>query len=370
MSSGVPPHLPFTPQLLPYEVPEDTTVFELEEGERVRGKDSKVAFALQGKVQSVPYPFTFNSGGFSLTSLFRSSTPTTYTGIGIHRSAVGLYEHVLAASKFMENFNKMIETAARFSKRMAIEDAKKALRKMTAEVLKLLIELKRLTSDEDINRLVGEFPLTAHKEFIRFVLFGIWEELWCVALQTAASDETAFGTPALVGAAAAVHYYRKAEAAGAPKLECCKTARARLSTVALGWITRRIPEAKRLKNTGDFEIPWTKSGAASFPGFKYTALALLRLEPHLIKKPVPPSPRYAEAYKEARICVTNVFGCVGAPVSFALEPADLLVAEAETWVQTGHTDKLGAVPHPASSAQEIWEAGEAPARVAHLLAPG
>ena len=376
MASVAPPHPVLSPPLLPFEVPEDTTRFQdLDETEAAfdRNDATKVVFALKGKVSSDPYPFTFASGTFSLGSFFRSYHPTAYTGIGIHRDQPAVYEHVLAASRLVRSINETMIRAGSLSSRASAEDVKRLLRTLTTAVLDHLVDLKRLTVglDPAVADAIGTFPLTVNNEGLRWALMGAWEELWAVAYQTSGDDKVAYSSAGLLSAAAAVLYYRRARDSGKLRIDCLKTAEARLRTVLVGWITSRTPEAQRQRRTGAHEIPWQRDAAhTGMPGFKYTALCLVALEPFVSGKQRPPSPRYAAAYRTAAMYVSNAYGIVGPPKSMTIDPIAQILVVAETWIETGTAGVLGTVPHPASSAAEIWSSQMVPERVAHLLSPG
>jgi len=371
-----PPHPPLSPSPLPFETPVDTTRFvELDEteAELVRSDDVKVNLALRGKVGPDPYPFTFSSGTFSLGSFFRSYRPCRYIGIGIHRDHPAVYEHVLAASRLVAAVNDTMALAATLTPRTATEACKTKLRTLTTRTLQHMLELRRLTdrADPALAAAVGEFPLTIKSNYFKFLLFGLWNELWATAFQTAGADEVVYGHSALMTAAAAVHYYTRARESEGDRLDCAATAEARLRTVAIGWITHRAAEAQRLRQTGTLEIPWTREPAnAALTGFKYTALCLASLAPFLGKKPpTPPSPRYEPAFRAATLHTTNAYGMTGKPASVVVEAVANLKAMAAAWEETGVAGRLGAVAHPGCTAAEIWAAPEVPARIAHLAAP-
>jgi hypothetical protein len=376
MASVAPPHAVLSPPLLPFEVPEDTTRFaDLDESEAEldRNDATKVVFALKGKVPPDPYPFTFSSGTFSLGSFFRSYNPTAYTGIGIHRDHPAVYEHVLAANRLVRSINETMIKAASLSSRASAEDVKRLLRTLTTAVLDNLVDLRRLTAgvDPQVGDVIGDFPLTIRNEGLKWALMGAWEEVWAVAYQTSGDDKVAYSNAALLSAAAAVVYYRRAQGSGRLRVDCLKTAEARLRAVLIGWITSRTPEAQRQRRTGADEIPWQRDSAhLSMPGFKYSALCLVSLEPFTTGRHRPPSPRYASAYRSAAMYVSNAYGIVGPPKSLSVDSISRIVSVAEAWIESGDAGVLGTVAHPASSATEIWASPMVPERVAHLLSPG
>ena len=367
----VPPHPPLTPPPPPFETPEDTTAFvelDSDEAELQRTDAVKVNLALRGKVGPDPYPFCFSSGTFSLGSFFRSYRPCRYIGIGIHRDHIAVYEHVLACRRLVAGFNDTAVAAAALTARLPPEKFKTDLRKLTGRVLSHIVELRRLSAAEAAAA-IGDFPLTAHSEFFRLLLFGLWEELWAVAFQTAA-DEVAYGRSALMTAATALWYYRRAAEVEGTRLDCVATAQARVAAVAVGFITSRSADAQRQRRTGDIEIPWHREPAhAGLPGFKYSALCLVSLAPFLARTPPkPPAPRYEAAFRAAALYAGNAYGMTGAPASTAVDAGVLLDRMAESWSETGEAGKLGRVPHPGCTAAELWREPEIPARIAHLAA--